>query len=58
MAQTLAESAAIPYGQALTAEEMEYLTQELFKLAEANYTPAGKPTLTCIANDEIEKRFK
>lgn len=34
MAQTLAESAAIPYGQALTAEEMEYLTQELFKLAE------------------------
>ena len=58
MAQTLAESAAIPYGQALTAEEMEYLTQELFKLTEANYTPAGKPTLTCIANDEIEKRFK
>ena len=58
MVQTLASSAAIPYGQALTAEEMEYLTQELFKLSEANYTPDGKPTLSCLTNEELEKRFK
>ena len=55
MVQTLASSAAIPYGQALTAEEMEYLTQELFKLSEANYTPDGKPTLSCLTNEELEK---
>lgn len=58
MAQTLAASAAIPYGQVLTIEEMDYLTQELFKLPEANYTPDGKPTLTCISNDELDKRFR
>ena len=58
MAQTLAKSAAIPYGQALTNDEMDYITQELFKLPEANYTPDGKPTLTCFSNDELEKRFK
>ena len=58
MAQTLAKSAAIPYGQALTNDEMDYITQELFKLPEANYTPDGKPTLTCFTNDELEKRFK
>ena len=58
MAQTLAKSAAIPYGQVLTSEEMDYITQELFKLPEANYTPDGKPTLTCFTNDELEKRFK
>ena len=58
MAQTLAKSAAIPYGQLLTPEDMEYITQELFKLPEANYTPDGKPTLSCFTNDEIEKRFK
>lgn len=58
MAKTLAESAAIPYGQALTPDEMDYLTQELFKLPEANYTPDGKPTLSCLTNEEMEKRFK
>ncbi len=58
MSQTLAESAAIPYGQVLTHEEMDFLTQELFKLSEANYTPDGKPTLTCFTNDELDKRFK
>ncbi|MBR4963213.1 MAG: DNA mismatch repair protein MutL, partial [Muribaculaceae bacterium] len=58
MAQTLAKSAAIPYGQVLTPDEMDYITQELFKLPEANYTPEGKPTLTCFTNDELEKRFK
>ncbi|MBR5323205.1 MAG: DNA mismatch repair endonuclease MutL [Muribaculaceae bacterium] len=58
MAQTLAKSAAIPYGQVLTPDEMDYITQELFKLPEANYTPDGKPTLTCFTNDELEKRFK
>ncbi|MBP3353044.1 MAG: DNA mismatch repair endonuclease MutL [Bacteroidales bacterium] len=58
MAQTLAQSAAIPYGQYLTYEEMEHLTQELFKLPEANYTPDGKPTLSCLTNEELEKRFK
>lgn len=58
IALTLAQSAAIPYGQALTPQEMEQLTEELFASPDANFTPDGKHTLSQITNEELSKRFK
>lgn len=58
IAQTLAQQAAIPYGQQLSGNEMEQLVDELFASPMPNFTPDGKPTLSLFASDEIEKRFK
>ncbi|MEG1643084.1 MAG: DNA mismatch repair endonuclease MutL [Bacteroidales bacterium] len=58
IALTLAQQAAIPYGQVLTLQEMEQLTEELFTSPDANFTPDGKHTLSQITNDELTKRFK
>ncbi len=54
---SLAESAAIPVGQALSAVEMEQLVGDLFGLSTPNYTPDGKPVFTLVTLDEIAKRM-
>ena len=58
MALTLAESAAIPYGQVLSSLEMEQLADDLFASAMPGYTPDGRVTLTVFSVDELQKRFK
>ncbi|MCD8288027.1 MAG: DNA mismatch repair protein MutL, partial [Porphyromonadaceae bacterium] len=55
---TLAESAAIPYGQVLSSQEMENLINDLFSLPVPNYTPDGKLIILLISDDELQKRFK
>lgn len=55
---TLAESAAIPYGQILSPLEMEQLADDLFASAMPGYTPDGKTTLTVFSTEELQKRFK
>ena len=55
---TLAESAAIPYGQVLSAPEMEQLVGDLFALSVPNYTPDGKPVISVVSDDELTKRFR
>lgn len=57
IALSLAQSAAIPVGQVLTATEMEQLIGDLFALATPNYTPDGKPVFTLFTTDEITKRM-
>lgn len=58
LALTLAYSAAIVYGQALTKEEMTSLVDHLFACSSPNYTPDGKVIIATIKEDEIEKLFK
>ncbi len=54
MASSLASAAAIPYGQVLSNEEMEDLTNRLFQCSNVNYTPGGHATLCIIKQKDIE----
>ena len=54
LALSIARSAAIPYGQILSNEEMENLVNELFACSNVNYTPDGKSILYILPQAEIE----
>lgn len=54
MAASLASAAAIPYGQVLSNDEMEDLTNRLFQCSNVNYTPDGHATLCIIKQKDIE----
>ena len=58
LALSLAEAAAIPYGQVLSSIEMEQLVSDLLASVMPNYTPDGKTVISILSNDEITKRFK
>lgn len=58
VAAALASASAIPYGKPLTHKEMEDLFDTLFACAGPNYSPTGKPVISIIATEEIDKRFK
>ena len=55
VALSLARSAAVPYGQVLSNEEMENLINELFACSNVNYTPDGKSILCILPQADIEK---
>ena len=57
IALSLARSAAIPYGQVLSNEEMENLMNELFACSNVNYTPDGKTILYILPQEDIEHRL-
>ena len=54
LALSMARSAAIPYGQILTNDEMESLINDLFSCSNVNYTPDGKAVLSILPQTEIE----
>ena len=58
VALTLANAAAIVYGQVLTTEEMTGLVDQLFSSSTPNYTPDGRLIVTTITDEEIGKVFK
>jgi DNA mismatch repair ATPase MutL len=53
----LAENAAIPYGKALTIDEMRDLIQRLFQLPQVMRTQNGKKIVALLSNDDINKLF-
>lgn len=55
LALSLARSAAIPYGQILSNEEMENVVNELFSCSNVNYTPDGKAILCILPQGDIEQ---
>ena len=57
IAFALAESAAIPYGKLLTAEEMRDLTERLARLQQHKRLPDGKIIVSLLTQEEINKRF-
>ena len=54
----LSDKAAIPYGEVLSNEDMERIVAQLQNCETQNYTPDGKPIITLIDHNEIEKRFR
>ncbi|MDL2247953.1 DNA mismatch repair endonuclease MutL [Bacteroides sp. OttesenSCG-928-J23] len=57
LALTMARSAAIVYGQVLSAEEMRCLVDNLFATPTPNYTPDGYTILGTIKEEEIDRLF-
>ncbi len=57
LALTLAEAAAIAYGQVLSNTEIIALVNALFSCKTPNYTPNGLPVLTTWFDEDIKKRF-
>jgi DNA mismatch repair protein MutL len=58
ISSALAAASAIPYGKSLTHSEMEELFDMLFACAGPNYSPSGKPVISILTTEEIDKRFK
>ncbi len=54
---SLAKSAAIVYGQILSAREITALIDNLFSCSNSSLTPDGHDILTIIKEEEIEKRM-
>jgi DNA mismatch repair protein MutL len=57
IAMSLAQSAAIPYGKALSEDEMRDLVRRLTQLPQYGRTADGKTIMTLLTNEEIDKRF-
>ncbi|MGQ9619617.1 MAG: DNA mismatch repair endonuclease MutL [Bacteroidales bacterium] len=58
VALAMARAAAIPYGKTLTHDEMEQLIDTLFACKLPNYSPSGKPVISILTTEELDKRFK
>ncbi len=58
VASAIAGASAIPYGKSLTQNEMEDLFDTLFSCRAPNYSPKGKPVISIVTLDEMDKRFK
>ena len=57
IAQSLAESAAIPFGKNLTEAEMRDILTRLIHLPSFRRTADGKTIVSLLSDDEINKRF-
>jgi DNA mismatch repair protein MutL len=55
---SMAGASAIQYGKVLTQGEMEDLFESLFACQAPNYSPKGKPVISILTLEEIDKRFK
>lgn len=58
VAASLAKAAAGYRPAIMQPEEMDFLIDQLFACHSPNYTPDGKPVLTILPMDEIERRFE
>ena len=58
IASAMAVASAIPYGKVLAQSEMEGLFDTLFACKSPNYSSKGKPVLSIITLEDIDKRFK
>lgn len=57
IALSLAKAAAIVEGQVLTQQEMDVLMSDLFKSADPNHTPDGRPIIAMLKQSNITKMF-
>ncbi|HNX54795.1 MAG TPA: DNA mismatch repair endonuclease MutL [Prolixibacteraceae bacterium] len=58
VAASLAQASAIPYGQALKANEISELIDNLFACQTPNFSPKGKKVLSIMPLDDFEKILK
>lgn len=57
VSSAMAVASAIPYGKILTENEMEDLFDNLFACKSPNYSPKGKPVISILTLDDIDKKF-
>ncbi len=57
VAISLAKASATGYGEELQPEEMDHLVDQLFACESPNFSPDGKPVLTILPIEDIEKHF-
>lgn len=57
LAISLAQHAAIPYGQVLSNEEMENIVDRLFACSDIKRTPDGHTVLAILPQNDIERMF-
>ncbi|MDR1226527.1 MAG: DNA mismatch repair endonuclease MutL [Prevotellaceae bacterium] len=57
LAASMASSMAIPAGKALGETEMKTLVAQLLACTSPDICPNGKPTMTIISTEEIDKKF-
>jgi DNA mismatch repair protein MutL len=57
VAISLAKASATGYGEELQPEEMDHLVDQLFACMSPNFSPEGKPVLTILPIEDIEKLF-
>ena len=58
IARSAARSSAISYGQQLSDQEMQELTDQLFACKNPNYSPSGKLIVKIMDLDELDNQFK
>ncbi len=58
VASAMAGASSIPYGKALTKNEMEDLFDTLFLCKAPNYSPKGKAVINILTLEEIDKRLR
>ena len=58
IAAGMASASAIQYGKVMSQGEMEDLFDTLFSCQSPNYSPKGKPVISIISLDDIDKKFK
>ncbi|HUW06438.1 MAG TPA: DNA mismatch repair endonuclease MutL [Williamwhitmania sp.] len=58
LASSMAKAAAIRYGQYLSVGEMQHIIDKLFGCNEPGLSPDGKPTVTILSMEELEKRLR
>lgn len=58
IAATMARSAALVYGQALSGDEINVLLDQLFSQSNSRYTPSGQLVYAVIDDAVIDKLFK
>ncbi|MBU0765191.1 MAG: DNA mismatch repair endonuclease MutL [Bacteroidetes bacterium] len=58
IAFSMAKAASVRCRNKLTNIEMRELVDQLFACTAPNYTPDGKPAISILSHDELEKRFK
>jgi len=56
--KTLSEFLAIPYGKVLTQQEMAHINDQLFVSKTPNISPSGKPIVSIIPIEDIDKMLK
>lgn len=56
--KSLAKFLSIPYGKILTQQEMAHINDKLFISQMPNITPNGKPIITIIKMEDLEKMLK
>ena len=58
LASAMASASAIPYGKILVQSEMEDLFDSLFACSAPNYSPKGKPVISIVTVEELDRKFR